>query len=197
MINLDILTRPFPQSEVKQRRNEAGRTFDYVEAHAVITRLNEAFEGAWSFRVVQHQMIEDEVIVLGELSADGIVKQHFGNASFTREGADAMTVGETFKAAASDALKKCATEFGVALELYGGPVLYTEVSEAEAGQVAEASVQTSGLATEKQRAFIEKIAQRNDVSEEDRLRLRSALEGDLSKADASELISGFARKRAA
>jgi hypothetical protein len=198
MINLDILTRPFSQAEVKQRRNDTGRTFDYVEAHSIIARLNEGFEGVWSFRVVQQQVLEDEVIVLGELSAAGIVKQQFGSGSFNKDGTDAMTVGDTFKAAASDAWKKCATEYGVALELYAGPVLYTGSNEGNGvGQVTEAPGYTSDPVTEKQRAFIEKIAQREGNTEEDRLRLRKALEGDLTKADASELISGFARKRAA
>jgi hypothetical protein len=199
MMSLDILTRPFPLAEVKQRKNEAGKTFDYVEAHSVISRLNEAFQGAWSFRVVQHQMVEHEVIVLGELSGDGLVKQQFGSAVFRPEGPDAMTVGDTFKAAASDALKKCATEFGVALELYGGlSVAYPEPSSAAGdGRVADMPAPVSDPATEKQRAFLEKIAQRDDISAEDRLRVRTALAGSLSKAEASELISNFSRKRAA
>jgi hypothetical protein len=43
MINLEILTRPFSQEEVKPRNNDAGKTFDFLEAHSVISRLNEAF----------------------------------------------------------------------------------------------------------------------------------------------------------
>ena len=196
MINLDILTRPFPQTDVKQRKNDAGRTFDYVEAHSVIARLNEAFEGSWSFRIAEHQVVEDEVIVLGELSAEGFTKQQFGSAMLDREGPDALSAGDTFKAASSDALKKCATEFGVALELYGAEPNRSAVAEEDAAYTAEAPA-AEHPATEKQLAFLEKIAQREDLSDEDRTRVRTALAGALSKADASDLISNFARKRAA
>ena len=96
MINLDILTRPFSQEEVKRRKNDAGKTFDYVEAHSVITRLNEAFEGAWSFRVVQQQMVEEEIIA-GE---DGI---RLGNAlegDLTKADASGLISGFARKRAA-------------------------------------------------------------------------------------------------
>jgi hypothetical protein len=52
-------------------------------------------------------------------------------------------------------------------------------------------------ATDKQRAFLEKIVQREELSDDDRARLRTALAGTLTKSEASDLISGFARKRAA
>ena len=62
MINLDTLTRPFSQEDVKPRKDDAGKTVDFLEAHSVISRLNEAFGSAWSFRVVQLQMVEEAII---------------------------------------------------------------------------------------------------------------------------------------
>lgn len=194
MINLNVLTRPFLVSEVKQRKNEAGKTFDYVEAHSVIARLNEAFQGAWSFRILQYQTVEDEVIVLGELEADGLVKQQFGSAKLERTEPERLSVGDTFKAAASDALKKCATEFGVALELYAGAVYAMPENGAET-RVAEAPAPNP--ATKKQIAFLEKIVQRPDLPEEDRKRVQTALGGALTKTEASELITDLTRTRAA
>ena len=197
-------------------------------------------------------MIEDEVIVLGELSANGTIKQQFGNASFNRDGEDTMTTGDTFKSAGSDALKKCATEYGIALELYGAPVIketssdngtskliddnlatdkqinflkaigknatlspeeadevWTAVntgpSRAEAKEIidkygskmqSQRDFPQGNLATDKQIAFLEKIAQRDDLTDEERQRIISAINGNLTKADAGELISSFARKRA-
>ena len=44
---------------------------DYVEGHSVIQRLNEALEGAWSFEIVQHEVREDEVLVLGQADRRG------------------------------------------------------------------------------------------------------------------------------
>ena len=47
---------------MKPRKNDAGKTFDFLEAHSVISCLNEAFGRAWSFRVVQLQMVEEAII---------------------------------------------------------------------------------------------------------------------------------------
>lgn len=114
MMTLDVLTRPFEASQVKQRKGPRGKLLDYLEAHSVIARLNEAFAGEWTFRVLSHEVSDEEVVVLGELSAEGEAKQQFG--SKTRE--ESVPLGDTMKAAASDALKKTATLFGVGLELY-------------------------------------------------------------------------------
>lgn len=119
-MNLEILTRPFPKDQIKQREGNFGKMLDYVETPSVIARLNEAFEGHWSFRVLSHQILEQEVIVLGELSADGEVKQQFGSKQIAKHSKtkEPLSLGDDLKGATSDALKKCATEFGVALELY-------------------------------------------------------------------------------
>ena len=120
-INLAALTKPFPKSEIRQRKGRRGKMLDYVETHAVIARLNEAFDGEWSFRVISHWREDEEAIVLAMLSAGGQVKQQFGSSAITREreGGRPLSIGDDLKAAASDALKKCASTFGVALELYG------------------------------------------------------------------------------
>ena len=78
---------------------------DYVEGHSVIQRLNEALEGAWSFEIVQHEVREDEVLVLAKLSAEGIVKMTFGVSQVTRERESGalVSLGDDLKAAATDA----------------------------------------------------------------------------------------------
>ena len=194
MVKLDVLTRPFGVTEIKQRKTEEGRTFDYVEAHSVITRLNEAFEGAWSFRVLQSQVVDHEVIILGELSADDQVKQQFGSAKYDKRGGG-LLAGDAFKAAASDGLKKYATEFGVGLDLYIGHVWSEPGDAAEPLGVAEVSMPEP--ATDKQRAVLEKIVQRTDIPNDVRVRFQTALAGMLTKMDASDLIGSLTRKRAA
>ena len=120
-INLDVLTRPFPKDQIRQREGRHGKMLDYVEAHAVIARLNEAFAGEWSFRIKTYWKEDEEVVVMGVLTAGGQDKQQFGSSSLTRGrgSGSPVSIGDDLKAAASDALKKCATAFGVALELYG------------------------------------------------------------------------------
>jgi hypothetical protein len=87
---------------------------------AVIERLNEACD-LWSFEVEKHEVQDGEAIVLGKLTADGVVKMAFGGSSVTvdREGS-IVSIADDLKAAASDALKKAASMLGVGLELYGG-----------------------------------------------------------------------------
>jgi hypothetical protein len=91
-----------------------------VEGHSVIQRLNEALEGAWSFEIVHHEVREDEGLVLAKLSAEGLVKMNFGVSQVTRErdSGAGVSLGDDFKAAATDALKKCATFPCVGLHLY-------------------------------------------------------------------------------
>lgn len=118
------LEAPFSPLEVKQREGNFGQMLDYVEGASVIRRLNEALDGDWSFEIVEHLIREEssEVIVVGKLRVGDIVKVHFGSSKITRQRGTGETVslGDDLKAAATDALKKCATLLGVALYLYNG-----------------------------------------------------------------------------
>jgi hypothetical protein len=118
-MNRDLLEKPFEPGQIRQRKGRNGM-LDYVEGHSVIQRLNEALEGAWSFEIVQHEVREDEVLVLARLSAGGLVKMNFGVSQVTRERESGalVSLGDDLKAAATDALKKCATFLGVGLHLY-------------------------------------------------------------------------------
>ena len=117
-MNRSLLEQPFEAGQIKQRRGLYG-PLDYVEGHSVIARLNQALEGVWSFEITYHDVRDDEVIVLGKLTAENVVKTQFGVSQITRkEGGAVVSLGDDLKAAATDALKKCATFLGVALHLY-------------------------------------------------------------------------------
>ncbi len=81
-MNRTLLEQAFAPAQIKQRRGRNG-LLDYVEGWSVIARLNEAFEGAWSFEVVAHEVRDEEVLVLGKLAADGVVKMQFGASQVT------------------------------------------------------------------------------------------------------------------
>ena len=121
-MNRDLLEKPFDPAQIKQRRGRNGPV-DYVEGHLVIARLNEAFEGKGSFEILRHDILEerDEILVLGKLSAEGVIKMQFGVAQITRDSETKaiISLGDDVKAAGTDALKKCATFLGVGLHLYG------------------------------------------------------------------------------
>ncbi len=123
-MNRELLEKPFGPEQIKQREGNFGKVLDYIEGHAVIQRLNDAFDADWSFAIIRHEILKetDEVIVVGELKAGEVVKTQFGSSRITRarETGEVISLADDLKAAATDALKKAATLLGVGLHLYGG-----------------------------------------------------------------------------
>ena len=119
-MNREILERPFASDQIKQRHGTNGDVLDYIEGCAVIQRLNECFDAEWIFEIQEHHVYDDEVVVLGKLTAQGVAKSQFGKSRITRAKKDnaVISLGDDLKAAATDCLKKCATLFGVGLHLY-------------------------------------------------------------------------------
>ena len=66
----EVLEAPFPPEAIKTRPGAYGGSLSYLEGHTVIGRLNEAFGGNWSFEVVTHEILDEEVLVLGRLRAE-------------------------------------------------------------------------------------------------------------------------------
>lgn len=165
-MNRDVLCRPFPPELIKQRQGQGGKMLSYLETHVVIARLNEGCD-AWSFEVVQHQMVEDEVIVVGKLIADGIVKMAFGGATVTRDrDGRIVDLGDTHKAAASDAIKKAASLLGVGLELYAGDRPTTSKTHGPATSRASSPrppTPPSDRLTSRQLAAIHAVARRRGI----------------------------------
>jgi len=124
LINRSVLEKPFTQEQIKQREGNFGKMLAYVEGHAVIQRLNDAFDSFWSFTVQKYDIIKetDEVLAMGQLEAAGIVKCQFGSSRITRnrQNGEMVSLADDYKAAATDALKKCSTMLGVGLHLYNG-----------------------------------------------------------------------------
>ena len=126
----DIILMQTPPNEIKQRPGRGGQPVNYVEVGYVVETLNIAFGFDWDFEIVQHTFLENahEVCVLGRLTAraggHAIVKQQFGGAEvkYLRGSKTPVSLADDFKAAASDALKKCASLLGVAHDVYRGEV---------------------------------------------------------------------------
>ena len=120
----ELLEAAFPEGQVKTRPGAFGGSLSYLEGHTVIGRLNDAFDGNWSFEIMSHQILEEEVLVCGKFRANaaGVIKMAFGSSRITRDSrtGNAIALGDDLKAASTDALKKSATLLGVGLSLYGG-----------------------------------------------------------------------------
>jgi hypothetical protein len=117
----EILEAPFPNEEIRTRKGTFGKELAYAEVHSYIARLNHAFAGDWSFDITEHTIKDNEVMVLGKLTAGDIHKSAFGCSTITttRDSGERVSVGHDLKAAASDALKKCCSLLGLGLHLYG------------------------------------------------------------------------------
>lgn len=127
---IKALSAPFPAEAVKQRLGGGGSRFSYIAGPDIIRRLTRATAGEWSWHIKSFEFrplppLTDRrtgelreqslVVVMGELTIPGLG---------TRAGIGVQKVSETggedlVKGASTDALKKAATLFGVALELYG------------------------------------------------------------------------------
>lgn len=194
----DLLTKPFRPEQIKQREGYRGQVLSYVDIAAVIERLNQAFEHEWSFEITKHEIQEGEVIVLGRLTAGGVTKEAFGGSSVTIDKVgNVQSLADDLKAASSDALKKCASMLGVALELYGG------AKERSGARTARPSseprrpnrpLMPMERVTTKQLAAIHSIARRNGMEKRDlesflEERLGHVVLNELSRVDASRVIT--------
>ncbi|MEO8286775.1 MAG: Rad52/Rad22 family DNA repair protein [Chloroflexota bacterium] len=126
---VDFLLQRTPRHEIKTRQGRGGMQFSYVEHGYVTERLNLVFGFNWDFEVTDKQILDDEVIVEARLTVrtpggQTIVKTQFGGADIKRHNSGAkngkpLSIADDYKAAASDALKKCASLLGIGLDLYG------------------------------------------------------------------------------
>jgi recombination DNA repair RAD52 pathway protein len=121
---LALLLKKTPKQYVHTRPAKGGGTWDYVSGGYVRKVLNLMFGWDWDFEVVSEQVVGKQVIVKGKLTCrvNGrqIVKMQFGcKEVICRSGTETpLNLGNDFKAAATDALKKCAAELGIAADIY-------------------------------------------------------------------------------
>ena len=126
---LAVLTQRTPPDQIRWRDGKGGGKLAYVD-HAYVTRtLNEAFGWDWDFEADNEEILYNrdvpfEVRCRGKLTVRlqgrSIVKMQFGcqPIEMKRDGSAPVSLGDAFKGAASDALKKCASLLGIALDLY-------------------------------------------------------------------------------
>lgn len=129
---LGITQLPTNPEWIKERRNR-GQTFSYVSGDVVIRILNKAFRNRWSFEIKETRIVNSSpqkqkdsnilieqnpvVQVLGRMTIPGWgVREQWGAQPIVG-GQDVQE--HAFKSASTDAMKKCASLFGVTLDLYG------------------------------------------------------------------------------
>lgn len=118
------LLKPFPDEMIEVREGK----FFYVDARAVQSRLDEVVgPGNWAFDFDVLHAEQGGVVIKGSLTIAGVTKCDAGEHWRASE-RDKI---ETYKAAVSDSLKRCAVHFGIGRYLY-------ELEVARAGKMTQA-----------------------------------------------------------
>lgn len=120
-----------PPMFIREKPGRGGKKVKYVEAGYVVSRLNTTFSPAgWDFEIIEQGQTtrqnennsEGEVWVKGKLTIIDhknnfkVSKTQYGQHPIHKK----VPIGDAFKAAASDCLKKCASMFGIAHDVYWG-----------------------------------------------------------------------------
>ena len=107
-MDTQIIEQEFDKALIKTRKGRSGNRLSYIEVPEYIRRLNMAFDYNWSFDIEEEKIESGFVIVRGKLTAEGISKTQYGTSQITlaKDTGDIVSIGDDFKAAGSDALKK-------------------------------------------------------------------------------------------
>jgi hypothetical protein len=122
---LALLMKRTPDKFVRTRPAKGGGTWTYVSGGYIRKVLNLMFGWDWDFEVLSEIERGNQVIVKGKLTCRvngrAIVKTQFGckEIMYKRGTQDPLNLGNDYKAAATDALKKCAADIGIASDIYG------------------------------------------------------------------------------
>jgi hypothetical protein len=164
-----VLNKKTPAKFIKKRVGRGGKYFDYVETGFVIEQLNKAFNNMWDFEIVDKQIGQDKIWVLGKLTVKFITpfgiqtisKSQFGGSDVKRSNGAVIDIGDDLKAAASDSLKKCASLLGVAKDVY-----FREDYSDEAVKVAEFDemAENQKPATDKQKYAIKNLMKEGKIN---------------------------------
>lgn len=145
---LKFILKKTPPQHVKQRPAKGGGVWDYVSGGYIKKCLNLMFGFEWDFEILDEKIIHGEAIVKGKLTCRSngktIIKMQYGNKDIiyktekvfnedgkpkmiikygkevqeTRPSENPLSIGNDLKSAATDCLKKCASEIGIAADIY-------------------------------------------------------------------------------
>lgn len=152
-----------PANHIYKRPAKGGGEWTYVTGMYVKKTLNFMFGWDWDFTVVNFDVNiqAKQVIVQGRLKVRSnnreIVKDQFGrqDIKFKKDTEQPLDLGNDIKGATTDALKKCASELGVASDVYA-PNEFKEINVKQPGESEMSEFET------KRQEVIEAISQIQD-----------------------------------
>lgn len=125
---IKAIIAPTPRDVVRKRMGPKGMTFDYVPGWWIKKKLNFVFGFAHSFEVINHALQGESIVVQGRFSVRNpktgqeiLRKEDFGSAKvkFLKGTKTPVDLGNDYKAAATDCLKRCAFQLGFCMDVYG------------------------------------------------------------------------------
>lgn len=131
---LKILQRT-PKEHIHTRKGRGGQEFEYVKGGYIKKVLNFAFGWNWDFYIIKQEIFGlnegwGQIVTTGRLvvkddKGHTVTKEQNGSADvkYIKDSVEKgkprpVDLGDDFKASATDALKKCASEFGLASDVY-------------------------------------------------------------------------------
>jgi recombination DNA repair RAD52 pathway protein len=169
---LELILKRTPEKYVRNRPAKGGGQWKYVSGGYVKKCLNLLFGFDWSFEILEQMIMHKEAIVKGKLTINSngktIVKMQFGNKDIMyRKGTEEpLSIGNDLKSAATDALKKCAAEIGIAADIYNAEE-FREVqvdTETELEKIKRLFTEKYSLISEIQSDFIVQTIE-NEIQE--------------------------------
>jgi len=160
------LQRLFMQTPTKHIHTltKGGKTFNYVEGGYIRRQLDVLFGFDWDFEIIRFEREGDDLVCLGKLTGrigeKAITKMQMGGAKikYRKNSKDMLDYGNDCKAAATDALKKCAAEFGIARDVYyANEFVEAKIIETETAETEEAEKITEQMADDEKQAILDDL----------------------------------------
>lgn len=193
-----------PKDHIYQRPGKGGANWDYVTGAYVKKVLNYVFAWNWDFEVKSKEEKYGQIVVEGRLtvrtkSGVSIVKEQFGRADikYKKNTQTPLDYGNDLKAASTDALKKCASELGIASDVYAKEEfkqLDLQKEEAEKEKKLEPANATDS-ATNEQIETIEKLDAKKNYAHVYAKDEMGNLKIKINKSEAQEIIKNLATQQ--
>lgn len=129
---LQAIVAPTPAHIIKKRPGKGGGEWDYIPGWWFKKKLNFVFGFGYDFEILGERVDGDFITVKGQLTVKDpksgqtlAVKNDYGGAEVKyhknkpHTPVNYLDISNDFKAAATDALKRCAVQLGFAMDVYG------------------------------------------------------------------------------
>lgn len=141
---IEEIRKPTPPAEIETKEDENGNKFKSVKSSYVKYKLNILFGWDWHFKILSKESLpaSREVLVHGILTINSVKKskrEQFGSSFVEHKTTQIdnvkrtspINLGFAYKAAASDCLKKCCSEFGLFWDVYSGDIINVKKEESK------------------------------------------------------------------